>query len=74
MVRMVEFVMVRGGSFPKHTAPADQSEHIVLFRRRGFIETETKQSVTDRLGREELRQWRICFLNIQILKPILIEP
>jgi len=26
----------------------------VLFRRRGFIETGTKQSVTDRLGREEL--------------------
>jgi len=50
--------MVRGGTFPKHqsqhTASADQSEHIVLFRRRGFIETGTKQSVTDRLGREEL--------------------
>jgi len=26
----------------------------VLFRRRGFIETGSKQSVTDRLGREEL--------------------
>jgi len=35
-------------------APVDQSEHTVLFRRRGFIETGTKQSVTDRLGREEL--------------------
>jgi len=42
----------------QHTAPADQSEHIVLYRRRGFIETGTKQSITDRLGREELQQWR----------------
>ncbi|XDV49752.1 hypothetical protein PO909_018940 [Leuciscus waleckii] len=60
--------MVRGGTFPntlealdqsQHTAPADQSEHSVLFRRRGFIETGSKQSVTDRLGREEPQQWRI---------------
>jgi len=28
----------------------------VLIRRRGFIETGTKQSVTDRLGREVLQQ------------------
>ncbi|KAG1932631.1 dolichyl-diphosphooligosaccharide--protein glycosyltransferase subunit [Pimephales promelas] len=27
--------------------------------RRGFIETGSKQSVTDRLGREEPQQWRI---------------
>jgi len=27
----------------QHTDPTDQSEHIALFRRRGFIETETKQ-------------------------------
>jgi len=31
----------------QHTGPADQSEHIALFRRSGFIETGTKQSVTD---------------------------
>jgi len=36
----------------------------VLFRRRGFIETGSKQSVTDRLGREEPQQWRItCFFG-----------
>jgi len=29
------------------TPPADQSEHSVLFRRRGFIETRSKQSDTD---------------------------
>jgi len=39
---------------------ADQSEHSVLFRRRGFIETGTKQSNTDRPGIEVLQQWRIC--------------
>jgi len=33
----------------QHTAPADQSEYSVLFRRRGFIETGTKQSITDGL-------------------------
>jgi len=37
----------------QHTDPADQSEHRVLYWRRGFIETGSKQSVTDRLGREE---------------------
>jgi len=40
----------------QHTNPAGQSELIMLFRRRGFVETGTKQSVTDRLGREELQQ------------------
>jgi len=29
----------------------------VLFRRRGFIETGIKQSVTNRLGREERKTW-----------------
>jgi len=41
--------MERGGTFlkhtPQHTDPANQSEHSVLFRRRGFIETGTKQNV-----------------------------
>jgi len=58
-------VKVRGGTFPnmfkavdqsQHTCPADQSEHSVLFRMRGFIETGTKQNFTDRLGRVELKQ------------------
>jgi len=61
--------MERGGTFPKHTglvdqlqptAPADQSEHIALSRRRGFIETGSKQNISDRLGREEPQQRRIC--------------
>jgi len=39
----------------QHSSPADQSEHTALFRRRGFIETGTKHSVTDRLGREVLQ-------------------
>jgi len=42
-------VMGRGGT--QHTDPAEQSEHTELFRRRGG----TKQSVTDRLRREELQ-------------------
>jgi len=42
-------VMVRGGALTNQST----------VRRRGFIETGTKQSVTDRLGREELQQWRI---------------
>jgi len=37
----------------------DQSEHSVFFRRSDFIETGTKKSVTDRLGREGL-QCQIC--------------
>ena len=73
--------MVRAGHFPntlealdqsQHTDPADQSEHSVLFRRRGFIETGSKKSVTDRLGREEPQQWRI--INNQAGKPALVEP
>jgi len=60
--------MVRARHFPntfetldqsQHNDPANQSEYCVLFRRRGFIETGSKQSVTDRLGREEPQQWRI---------------
>jgi len=43
----------------QHTGPADQSEHIALFRTRGFIETGTKQRVTDRLRRELLQQCQI---------------
>jgi len=48
--------MERAGHFPntlgaldqsQHTDQANQSEHRVLFRRRGFIETGTKQGVTD---------------------------
>jgi len=31
-------------------------EHIRLFRRRGFIETGAKQTITDRQGREVLPQ------------------
>jgi len=47
------------GDQSQHTIPASQSEHSVLLRRRGFIETGTKQSIADRLGREEPQQWRI---------------
>jgi len=38
-------VMVRAVTFPKHsqhTDPTDQSEHIVLFGRRVFINTRPK--------------------------------
>jgi len=52
----------------QHTNPADQSEHSVLFRRRGFIETGTKQSVTDSLGREEPQQWRILEFDHSSMK------
>jgi len=36
----------------QHICPADQSEHNSHFRSRGFIAEGTKQSVTDRLGRD----------------------
>jgi len=56
-------VIVRSRTLPndqsQHTGPTDQSEYSMLFRRRGFIETETKKSVTDSLRSEELQQWRI---------------
>jgi len=35
----------------QHTDPVSQSEHSVLFRRRGLIETGTKQNITDRQER-----------------------
>jgi len=44
----------------QHAGPADQSEYIEFFGRRGFIETGTKQNVSDRLTREELQQYQIC--------------
>jgi len=52
--------MLKGVIFPnkleafdqsQHTGPANQSEHIVLFKQLGFIEKGTKKSVTDRLGK-----------------------
>jgi len=43
-----------------HTGPADQSEHSVLFKRRGFIETGTKQYYrqTGRRGAATLENMR----------------
>jgi len=56
--------MLKAVDQSQHVGPADQSEHIVLFKRRGI-----NQNVTDRLGREELQQCQICkkkkvFFNI----------
>jgi len=49
----------------QHTGPADQSKHIAILGRMGFMETRTKWSDTDRLGIEMLQQWQIrekqCF-------------
>jgi len=45
----------------------------VLFRRRRFIETGTKQSFTGRLGREELQQWRNMWKNNVFFEPLKHE-
>lgn len=43
----------------QHTGPADQSELIALYGRRGFT-VGTTQSVIGRLGKEVLQQHQIC--------------
>lgn len=57
-------VIVRCVTFPEctqavrqsqRTGPADQSEHISYFGRRGFIKTGTKEVIGDRLGKEVLQ-------------------
>jgi len=54
LVELVSSVLNISQTQSQHTVPADQSEHSVLFRRRDFTETGSKQSVTDRLGIEEV--------------------